>query len=342
MSPSQLNVLRTVFERMTGLNTATVALSEAQTFYANADSFSSPRLENGGWWQNVVWYASFSTSFHFNWCINLETDAMFISFLAAWWQMFGYSTLALQKLAIRLVSQCASATRCERNWSTFACIHTKVRNRLTYEKLHKLVYVNYNIRIQNSIDGGSPYHDEDDPFNRLMELTLVDASSPIHEWMKRARSTVQPELDEESLETDAPIPSSIVTATADPRDLQRRAGSQSVSQWVRKNISDSHKGKRKTNAIRQKGKSQDWSEDQSDLMQLQKMKIAQPNKNLMIAAEELLMIMVMMEMTLVVVPSHLPHKVEVMSDLSLPSWPICSHTATRMKTTASRHHQEFQ
>jgi hypothetical protein len=48
MSPSQLNVLRTVFERMTGLDTATVALSEAQTFYANADSFSSPRLENGG------------------------------------------------------------------------------------------------------------------------------------------------------------------------------------------------------------------------------------------------------------------------------------------------------
>jgi hypothetical protein len=69
--------------------------------------------------------------------------------------MFGYSTLALQKLTIRLVSQCASATECERNWSTFAFIHTKVRNRLTYEKLHKLVYVNYNLRIQNNIDGCS-------------------------------------------------------------------------------------------------------------------------------------------------------------------------------------------
>jgi hypothetical protein len=99
---------------------------------------------------------------------------------------------------------------------------------LTYEKLHKLVYVNYNLRIQNSIDGGSPYHADDDPFNRLMELTLVDASNPIHEWMERARSTVQPELNEDSPETDAPIPSLMVTATADPRDLQRRSGSQSI------------------------------------------------------------------------------------------------------------------
>jgi hypothetical protein len=63
-----------------------------------------------------------------------------------------------------------------------------------------------------------------------MELTLVDASNPIHEWMERARSTVQPELDEKSLDTDAPIPSAIVTTIADPRDLQYSTGSQSVSQ----------------------------------------------------------------------------------------------------------------
>jgi hypothetical protein len=111
--------------------------------------------------------------------------------------MLSYSTLALQKLAMRLTFQCASTTGCERNWSTFAFIHTKVHNRLTYEKLHNLVYVNYNLRIQNSIDGGSPYHDDDDPFNRLMELTLVDASNSIHEWMERARSMVQPELEDE-------------------------------------------------------------------------------------------------------------------------------------------------
>jgi hypothetical protein len=88
-----------------------------------------------------------------------------------------------------------------------------------------------------------------------MELTLVDASNPIHEWMEHARSTVQPELDEESPETDAPIPSSMVIATADPRDLQRRTESQSVSQWARKNIDDSHKEKRKRYAMRPKRQS---------------------------------------------------------------------------------------
>jgi hypothetical protein len=58
-----------------------------------------------------------------------------------------------------------------------------------------------------------------------MVLTLVDASNPIREWVERARSTVQPELDEESLETDASIPSLMVTATADARDFQRRTRS---------------------------------------------------------------------------------------------------------------------
>jgi hypothetical protein len=55
---------------------------------------------------------------------------------------------------------------------------------------------------------------------------------------------VQPELDEESPGTDAPIPNSMVTATADPRDLQHRTGSQSISQWARKNIGDNQKEKK--------------------------------------------------------------------------------------------------
>jgi hypothetical protein len=42
MGYGQLNVLRTAFERMTDLDTAAVALLEAQTFYANVGSFSSP------------------------------------------------------------------------------------------------------------------------------------------------------------------------------------------------------------------------------------------------------------------------------------------------------------
>jgi hypothetical protein len=53
-------------------------------------------------------------------------------------------------------------------------------------------------------------------------------------------------------ETDTLIPSAMVTATADPRDLQCRTGSQFVLQWTQKNIGDNHKGKRKTYAMRPK------------------------------------------------------------------------------------------
>jgi hypothetical protein len=45
---------------------------------------------------------------------------------------------------------------------------------------------------------------------------LVDASNPTRELMERASSTVQPELDEESPDTDVFIPSAMVTTTTDP------------------------------------------------------------------------------------------------------------------------------
>lgn len=37
-----------------------------------------------------------------------------------WWDIFGVETVELRKLARRILSLCASASSCERNWSTFA------------------------------------------------------------------------------------------------------------------------------------------------------------------------------------------------------------------------------
>jgi hAT family C-terminal dimerisation region len=192
MGAGQMNALRDAFERMTDVDTAAEALSEAQTYRMKAGSFSGPlaqKMACDGKTSPGMRIQYSLLPYHV--CILPMTE-MFYSFVAAWWQMFGSSTPTLQKLATRLVSQCASSTGCERNWSTFAFIHTKVRNRLSYKKLHKLVYVNYNLRIQNQIDGGSRHDDDFDPFARLMELTLVDASNPIREWMEGARSTNVP------------------------------------------------------------------------------------------------------------------------------------------------------
>jgi hypothetical protein len=89
------------------------------------------------------------------------------------------------------------------------------------------------------------------------------------------------------------------------------------------------------------GTAKDKMANQSHLIELQKIKITQPTKSLMIAAPKLTVMMVTMEMTLVVVLHHLPHKKQLMSNLSLPSRLTNSHIAPRIKITAVRHRQEF-
>ncbi|RVW45035.1 hypothetical protein CK203_067440 [Vitis vinifera] len=66
-----------------------------------------------------------------------------------WWRLHGYSAPHLQKLAILILSQTASSSGCERNWSVFERIHTKRRNRLEHQRLNDLVYVHYNLRLKN-------------------------------------------------------------------------------------------------------------------------------------------------------------------------------------------------
>ena len=67
------------------------------------------------------------------------------NFEAKWWFVHGSDALNLRKIAMRMLSQIASSSGCERNWSTFALIYTKVRNRLNYDKLEKLVFAQYNM-----------------------------------------------------------------------------------------------------------------------------------------------------------------------------------------------------
>ena len=75
-------------------------------------------------------------------------DSLNLFSLVAWWEQFGNDTAELQKFAIRVLSQCYSATGCERNWSVFEFIHSKRRNRLEHKRLNDLVFVCYNTRIQ--------------------------------------------------------------------------------------------------------------------------------------------------------------------------------------------------
>lgn len=76
-----------------------------------------------------------------------------------WWNAYGGLAFDLQTLAKRIIGLCCSASGCERNWSVFAHIHTKGRNRLEYKRMNKLSYVSYNrqmeARFQNLREQGS-------------------------------------------------------------------------------------------------------------------------------------------------------------------------------------------
>ncbi|RWW39113.1 hypothetical protein BHE74_00055583 [Ensete ventricosum] len=69
-------------------------------------------------------------------------------FTVEWWIQFGGDAPHLRKVTIRVLSQTTTSSGYERNWSTFALIHTQVPNRLSYRRLDKLIYVHYNMRLR--------------------------------------------------------------------------------------------------------------------------------------------------------------------------------------------------
>ena len=74
---------------------------------------------------------------------------MLVIFIAAeWWFMYGNHGPILRNLALKVLSQTASSLACERNWSIFALIHTKQRNRLSYPLLKQLVFCYYNMKLK--------------------------------------------------------------------------------------------------------------------------------------------------------------------------------------------------
>uniref|UniRef100_A0A0A9D1Z5 HAT C-terminal dimerisation domain-containing protein n=1 Tax=Arundo donax TaxID=35708 RepID=A0A0A9D1Z5_ARUDO len=116
-----------------------------------------------------------------------------------WWTSYGGQCKELQKLAKLIVSQCLSSSGCERNWSTFSLIHTKLRNRIGYEKLHKLVYVHYNLKLciqQFEADFQTLQEKDTDPCSMMMDVALYDERNPVMEWLCNSMSSSALILDE--------------------------------------------------------------------------------------------------------------------------------------------------
>ncbi|XP_008644965.2 uncharacterized protein [Zea mays] len=139
---------------------------------------------------------------------------------AEWWSAYGGEYKELQMLARRIVSQCLSSSGCERNWSTFALVHTKLRNRLGYEKLHKLVYVHYNLKLRiqhfendmQSLQEMQVFKDTElDPYSVMIDCAMYDEGNPIMDWLCNSRSESTPILDEyDDNDLESPILSRVL------------------------------------------------------------------------------------------------------------------------------------
>ena len=89
-------------------------------------------------------YALFSMK---NGCFSYLTSISMMSNIEpkSWWVNFGAQTLLLQTLAFRLLGQPSSSSCAERNWSTYAFIHSLRRNKLTTSRAQDLVYIHNNL-----------------------------------------------------------------------------------------------------------------------------------------------------------------------------------------------------
>lgn len=64
-----------------------------------------------------------------------------------WWANFGGQTPLLQALAFKLLGQPTSSSCAERNWSTYAFIHSLKRSRLLPSRAVDLVFIHNNLRL---------------------------------------------------------------------------------------------------------------------------------------------------------------------------------------------------
>ncbi|KAF3968388.1 hypothetical protein CMV_007707 [Castanea mollissima] len=139
-----------------------------------------------------------------------------------WWKLFGSCAPTLQKFAIRILSQTAASSGCERNWSAFEQIHSKRRNRLEHQRLNDLVYVHYNYRLKErvkrkkfnfdpidyaSIDKTEFWvvEDEEPPFLDHEEIENALYEEGAHPIEEGSSSHVQRDMDNEVIEDDDDI-----------------------------------------------------------------------------------------------------------------------------------------
>ncbi|GBG87440.1 hypothetical protein CBR_g45498 [Chara braunii] len=126
---------------------------------------------------------------------------------ALWWKAFGSKHDLLAPQAIKLLGQASSSAACKRNWSLHELIYGRRRTKVMPERMAKIVYNSWNVRLLKSIrrGGGDEIHipwADDVPVDKKMEDWYAD-------WLKRVHGEVEEEevvvADAEDEEDEFPL-----------------------------------------------------------------------------------------------------------------------------------------
>ena len=157
---------------------------------------------------------------------------MLVIFIAVeWWFMYGNHTPTLRNLAIKVLSQISSSSACESNWSTFALIHTKQRNRFSSSRLQQLVFCYYNMKLK--IRDMQAETDKVDEKNYLDLLNISadfgeEEDNQLFQWVRPLH------LDDEDENLDPRIDAHVREAGVDvDRVLSEEVHSESFSEDTR-------------------------------------------------------------------------------------------------------------
>ena len=149
--------------------------------------------------------------------------------------MYGNHAPTLRNLALKVLSQTASSSACERNRNTFALIHTKQRNQQAYPRLQQLVFCYYNMKLKISDMQAKTDKVAEKYYLNLLDISIEfgeEEDNQLFQWVRPLH------LDDENGNLDLRIDAHVREAGVDVEQvLSEEVHSESFSQETRDSFS---------------------------------------------------------------------------------------------------------
>ena len=165
----------------------------------------------------------------------------FFLIIAEWWNNYGDKGPHLQKIDVNVLSQTCSSSDCEKNWSTWSLIHTKLRNHLAMKKLHKLVYVHYIVRLQ--VKNLMQERSDEDLYNPTNLNHIFNDDDILDEWIREGEEPILSSDNLDWLDQDLSSREGREAARADDGGTSNRVSRRGSSIAQGRDIGSSCKGK---------------------------------------------------------------------------------------------------